>query len=356
MIRVRTLFVTVLPSMIAGGFLFASAFGHAETGRDGALGSWPEASDTATGRVLVAQADPWGASPRGRRPPVPPAPPAPYAHPAPPAPPAPPVRRGRPGVSVSIQDGQIQIDGLAGMIEGQLAGVTALLDNMTDVSPDVRDRVRSRVQQVRRTVNARLGKLKSMDLDKIGPEMERMGDEIEQAMAGLDKDLESLGHKLGQHFAKKLSQDLARGFDARHDDNDHDDAEDEDDLDDEDRDAVVMPPSVDADVDPGSLPSIGDLKSLTLEPGQKAALAQLRADADRQVAAAKRSLDRASDELQEALGDASVSERDIERKIDAVSQQEVIIRKARILTWVKARNVLHKDQRKLVESAARRGR
>ena len=44
MSRARTLFLTILPSAIAGGFLFASAFGHADSGRDGALGFWDRKS------------------------------------------------------------------------------------------------------------------------------------------------------------------------------------------------------------------------------------------------------------------------------------------------------------------------
>jgi len=362
MTRVSTLFLTVLPSMIAGGFLFASAFGHAETGRDGALGQWPAASETATGRVLVAQADPWS-PPRTRRtpvPPAPPAPPAPHAAPVPPMPPTPPTHRGRRGhngVSVSFHDGKIQLDGLADMVEGQLEGITGMLDGMTDVSPEVRDRVRARVNAVRATVHTRLGKLKTMDLDKIGPEMERMGDEIEREMAGLDKDLAGLGDRLGKHFAKQLGKDLAKRLESSQPDADSDadnnDADDEDDdSDEDDRDAVVMPQG-DHDFDPASLPQIADLKNLTLEPSQKAELARLRADADRQVAAAKRSLDEMSDRLHEALDEGRATEADIARQIDSISAQEAIIRKARILTWVKARNVLHKEQRRMVESAAK---
>jgi len=359
MTRVRTLFLTVLPSMIAGGFLFASAFGHAETGRDGVLGSWPAASDAATHRVLVAQADPW-ATPRSRparppNPPAPPAPPAPYVGPMPPMPPVPTVRphgrHGR-GVSVTFRDGKLEVDGIADLIQGQLEGVSDLLDNLPDVPPDVRARVKERVKAVRSKVKARLGQLKSMDVDKIGPEMERMGDEIEKEMESLDKDLEKLGSGFGKHFAQKLGKDLAKSIDLGH--LNQGDSDDEDDEDDED--AIAMPPGTDSDLDPAGLPPIADLKNLTLEPGQKAALAKLRADADRQVSAAKRSLDEMSSRLHDALGDGGASEADIARQIDSISAQEAIIRKARILSWVKARNVLHADQRKQVEAAVKRDR
>lgn len=354
MIRVRTLFLTVLPSMVAGGFLFASAFGHAETGRD--LGAWPAQADTATGRVLVAQADPWGSTPRTRRtPPVPPVPPvapvAPtYGAPVPPVPPPRMHGRNR-GLSVSVHDGKVQVEGLAEMIEGQLEGVSAMLDALPDVPPEVRDRVKQRVKAVRRTVNHRLSKLKGMDVNQIGPEMEQMGDEIEREMEGLDKDLEQLGDKIGKRVAAQLGQQLAKSFRDVDNDNDRDD-DDHDASDDDDHDAAVMAPG--PNVDPSDVtPQIASLKNLTLKPDQKAQLAKIRAEADSQLRTAKAALDEASSALRTTLGDASASEGEIARQIDLVSRQEATIRKARILAWVKARNMLDKDQRKQIEAAAK---
>lgn len=349
MIRMRTLFLTVLPSMVAGGFLFASAFGHAETGRD--LGMWPAAADT-SGRVLVAQNDPW-AHRNGRMPvpPVPPpAPPAPPAPVAPVAPVAPYIPHGKHGIQVRIEDGKVQLDGLAEMIEGQLEGVNAILENLPDVPPEVRTRVRERIRSVRRTVKTRMSKLKSMDLSQIGPEMERMGDEIEREMEGLDKDMEKLGDKLGQQFAKKITQQVARSFQNVDRDNDGDDNDEADhDDDDDSAAAAVMPPGPNVDAVP---PSLGDLKNLTLRPQQKADLAKLRAETDQQVKAAKQALDEASGRLHDTLGNSNASEAEIARQIDAVSREEATIRKARILAWVKARNLLDKDQRRKVEAAA----
>jgi hypothetical protein len=357
--RVRTLFVTILPSAIAGGFLFASAFGHAETGRDGAPGFWPQASDTATdsptGAVRVAQADPPPMPPRWRGGPVPPIPPVPPAPPAAPPPPPPGHRHGH-GFSLKAHDGKIEIDGLAELVEGQLENIAGLLDRLPDVPPDVRERVKGRIQAVRGKIGARLGKLRSMDLDRIGPEMERMGDEIEKEMEGLDRDLAQLGDKLGKGFAKKFGKDFARGVGpSAPSGRDNDDSDDSDDGDDDDRDVVVMPPGADTDLDPSNLgPAIAQLKNLALDPAQKAQLARLRADSNSEVASAKRDLERLSNQLHDALRDGTADEAELAHQIDSISQKEAAIRKARILTWVKARNLLRQDQRKLIEAAVKK--
>jgi hypothetical protein len=369
MSRVRTLFATVLPSMIAGGLLFGSAPGHAESGRDSALGSWPAAPDT-TGAV-VAQADP---RPRSRPwgPPVPPAPPVPGTYAVPPVPPVPPMpsrvhghsRSHGHGMSVSIHDGKIEIDGLEELVQDQLERVGEILDNLPDVPPDVRDRVKTRVKSVRDKLGTRLGKLKSLDLDKIGPEMERMGDEIEKEMEGLDKDLERLGATFGKHFAEKFGRDFARSFGPSHSASSHDrdnsdagddDADAADDDDDDDKAATALP-GVDSDlIDPSDLrAAIAGLKDLHLDQGQKDLLAKLRTDSERQISDAKRELEAMSNQLHDALGDAGASEADVARQIDQISAKEATIRKARILAWMKVRTMLDQDQRKKVEAAARR--
>ena len=371
MTRARTLFVTILPAAIAGGFLFASAFSRADAGR-GALGFWPAAADTASGSVLVAQADPRPA-PRYRGLPPPP--------PAPPAPPMPPVPTRRShgsshGMSVSIHDGKVEIDGIAELVQESLEKAADALDNLSDVPPDVRDQLKGRIRGMREKIRNRLGKLKSMDLDQIGPELERMGDEIEREMAGLDKDLAKLGDKVGKGFAKKFGKDFAKNFGALpgmpgvpavpgmpgvptvrsgpgmpHDPSD---ADDDDDDDDDDKDAVTVSPSIDIDMDSSDMgPAIAALKGLSLSADQRKQLAQLRADTDSQVQRTKAELDDLSNRLHRTLGEASASEADIARQIDSISAKEAAIRKVRILAWVKARNLLKKDQRKQVEAAVK---
>jgi len=351
--------------MITGGLLFGSAPGHAESGRDGALGFWPEAPESAPGSVIVAQADPW-IPPRTRGPRGPMVPPVPPVAPVPPPPPLPPrhghYRSHGHGMSVSIHDGRIEIDGIEEMVQDQLERVADTLDSIPDMPPDVRDRIKARVKSVRDKVRARLGKLKSLDLDKLGPELERMGDDIEKDMEGLDKDLEQFGDKFGNNFAEKFGKDFARNFLPSHisasdnsDDADADDDADDDDDDDDDDDAAALPPVVEPDMaDPDMHAAVAGIKNLTLDQNQKDQLAKLRADTDRQVADAQRELDAMSDQLHDALGDLSADEADITRQIDLISQKEATIRKARILAWVRARSLLDQDQRKKVEAAARK--
>jgi hypothetical protein len=299
---------------------------------------------------------------------VPPAPPTVRPTPVPPAPPSPPSPPSRRhggnghGVSVRIHGDKIEVEGIAELVESQLEGITTMIDHLPDVPPDVRARIKGRIHAVRGKINARLGRLRSMDLDKLdrlGPEMERMGDEIEKEMEGLDKDLAQLGDKLGKSFAQKFGKDfgkdLAKGFGPRagHDSDDDDDDNGGDD--DEDKDAVVVTPGIDMDIDPAVLaPAVAALKgAVTLDPTQKQQIARLRKSSEEQIAGARREIEQMSGRLQDTLRDGSASEADIARQIDAISQQEATIRKARILTWVKARNVLRADQRKKVEAVVK---
>lgn len=367
--RVRLVLSVIVPSLVVGGFLFGSGLGHADAGRDGSLGDWPATSDHATG-VRVAQADPWG---NGR----------PAGPPAPPAPPDAPVPYGRHtrnrGMAVKIRDGKLEIDGIQELVQEQLLRVDDILDNIPDLPVAERMRIKARVRAVRGKLRSQLGRLKSIDLDQIGPELERMGDEIEREMEGLDKDLAPFGDQFGksfEKFGKDLAKDLTKNLSIpaipaipgvpaapavpsrvvpSRRDADHSDEADSDGDDGDERGAAPMPPGadVDASADPADMrAAIADLKGLTLDQEQKAKLVQLRATADQQIAQAKRDLDEMSTQLHASLGDLNASEAEIASQIDKISEKEAMIRKARILAWVRVRSLLTKDQRKLVESAA----
>jgi hypothetical protein len=361
--RVRTLFALVLPSALAGGLLFASAFSRADAGSGGARGFWPAASDAVprTGRVLVAQAEP-PPPPARRAFPVPSIPSVPPPPPA--APPSPPSHRGHGhnhGVSVSIHGGKIEIDGIAELVQGALEKALETLDQLPDVPPDTRMRLRGRIQGMRNQLSARLGRLKSVDLDRLGPELERMGDEIERQMEGLDEELAQLGDKIGKGFAKKFGKDFARSFGPGipgvNPGNGHDSDDADDDDDDDDRTAVTVPPTPGPDAaDPDTGPTIAALKGLTLDAGQRIELARLRADSDRQITVAKRELERMSSRLHDTLRDSEAKEADVAQQIEAISTKEAAIRKTRILTWLKVRHMLHADQRKQVEEAIQNSR
>lgn len=369
MTRFRTLFALVLPSALAGGLLCASAFSRADSGSGGARGFWPAASDEAprTGRVLVAQVEP--PAPPRHGPPMPPMPPMPPVPPPPGVapPPAPHRGHGRHGVSVSIHGGKVEIDGIADLVQESLEKALETLDQLPDVPPDTRMRLRGRIQGMRNQLTARLGRLRSMDLDRIGPELERMGDEIERQMEGLDEELAQLGDRIGKGFAKKFGKDFAKNFGPGAPSvnpgtsRDSDDSDDDDDDDDDRATAPPAPPAPPAAVapeaaDPDIAPAIAALRGLSLDDAQRTQLARLRADSERQITAAKAELARMSSRLHDTLRDSEAKEADVAQQIEAISTKEAAIRKARILTWLRVRHMLHPDQRKQVEEALQNGR
>jgi hypothetical protein len=303
---------------------------------------------------VVAQADPWAGRPRARVP----APPTAPVPPVPPVPPPPPPRKHghNRGMSISIHDGKVEIDGIQDMVQEQLEAVTRMLDSLPNVPADVRERLKARARAVREKLKS-LGKLKSMDLDKIGPEMERMGDEIEKEMEGLDKDLEQLGKnfsdKLGRNFAKRVGPGPHPPSVDHSDGGDGDDGDDDND-DDDDKDAG-LPPSIDDATDPSDVhDQIAALRALPLDPGQKAKLAKLRAESDEQIKAAKAELEEMSNKLHAKLGDAAVNEGEVSSLIDRISSKEAAIRKARILTYVRARKLFDRDQQKKIEAVVKK--
>jgi hypothetical protein len=298
-------------------------------------------------------------------PPVPPVPPVPYnSH-----------RGHKRGVSVSVHDGKIEVDGVADVVQEQLDRVSEMLDHQVDLPPDVRLRAKTRIDNARAKLTVRLNRLKSLDLDKIGPEMERMGDDIEKEMEGLDKDLEKLGEKFGKDFSVKINKNFAQGFSAPsgHDgdkgvevvvipkdktkDNDDSDRDDDDDDDDGSTASVPAMPEADPDAEADRVrdaTAVLQKLKLALDPQQKVQLAKLRADSEQQVKSAKQQLEELSNHLHDSLGDASASEADIASQIDRISRTEATIRKARLLAWVRARSLLTKDQRRQVESALKK--
>ena len=355
MSRARRFATTILPSAIAGGLLFGTAFGHASSGDDAEPAFVRRAPATRTADAR-------------RVPPLPPAPPAPPMPPPPPGgwsqPPPMPVAGGAGGrFSISIRNGKVHIDGLEGFARHHLEGVREMIRNNPNIPPDVRDKVLARLDTARSIVERRLRNLSSADLDKIGDEMEKMGDELEKAMEGLEDEMEKLGEKLGKDFAKKLGKDLAKGLrpgiqiDGRDRDQDRGDGDDggdgDDDDGDDDRDgdharAVVIGPDVDTD----TRGAIRDLPDLTLRPAQREQIVKLRSSYEQEIARARKQLDDASRRLEIALADLKTSDADIERYVDQVSKYEAAIRKARLLTWVNARRLLDETQRQKIEDAS----
>ncbi|MEO7096883.1 MAG: hypothetical protein ABI175_26730 [Polyangiales bacterium] len=333
MSRIRTLFTIVVPSMLAGGLLFNSALGSA-AGRDENFGFWPAASDVAA---------PTPPPPPAPRAPV--TPPSPRTPPTAPTPPMPPTKRGGAGggVSVSINNGKVQIDGLHDLVLGQIDAARESIKNNQSIPKDVRDKVGARLDKVRATVDKRLANLKVTDMDQLESEMEKMGEEIEQAMEGLDKDLDKLGKDMGKDFGKQFGKNWGKNFNI----NGNDDDDDDDDL------GSIDTPDVDSD-DDDMKSAIKDLRDMALKPDQKDKINKLRTDSDNNVRAAKKQMDDLSQKLQTALGNSTVTDAEIGRLVDQISAQEATIRKSRIQAWAAARRVLDDAQRKRIEDAAKK--
>ncbi len=335
MSRMRTFFAIVLPSMLAGGVLFGSAFSRADAGLQ--VGSWPDDPST-----VVAQASP----------PAPPAPPAP-ARPARPArvmvPPVPPVP-------------PIQGD-LSKVVADQIAQAMDQVANNPQIPPKVREKILKRLEKVRDKTSKRLEHLDFHDMDKLGEEMGQIGEEIGEEMNQWG---EQFGEQLGEQIEKQMRQSFSpqgpsgagpggmhihinNGNHGNHDGDDDDD-------DDDDNSASNAADDNDHDNDTDNDDVVVDLGDLSLQQPQREQIQQLRANSQRQVEAARRQLQQASAALKHALDDVDASDAELARQIDVVSQQEATIRKARIIAWHDARRVLDEAQRKKVQDAAARAK
>jgi hypothetical protein len=330
MSRFYLLFTIALP------LLLGSELGHADVGRS--VGMWPS-SDATTSvrpqaeRERVAQAEPHH-HPRAPIPPMPP---------MPPMAPMPPSADG--GVSVSIHGGQIQIEGVRSMIERHIGDALEAVRNAKGIPPEVREKIVKRLERVRRKLEKRLSHLDAQDFDQLGDELGKLGDEIGQEMDEFGKEMEKYGDQLGKEFGKEFAKKFAKKWDFSGHNSDEDSGEDDD----------VVTADVDDDQAEVELvvPELGDL---SLNGTQRDQIQRLRADSDRQVALAKQALDQASTALQRQLENPATSDAEISRAIDAVTQQEAAIRKARILAWHHARSVLEPAQRHRVEDAAARAK
>jgi hypothetical protein len=288
----------MMSSLLAGSLLFGSAFVSADRGT----------------------------------PPVPPVPPAapaaPAAAPAP-LPPKPPKAPKPPKTGKGVT---ITIDGIDEMIDEHIQSALDMVGSNPDVPPAIRDKVTQKLGKLRSKLKAKLG-------GPITPDQAaEIGDEIGHDMDEFGHEMEAWGEKFGQDMEKKFGKYNAYAH-ANDDDADDDDAVSWSNDDDDD----------DGDIDD----AIRDMGGLGLQSKQRDQIQRLRADSDAKVSAAKRELDRASDQLRAELANPSASDADITRAVDAVAQQEATIRKARILAWVNARRILDDAQRKKVEGAAR---
>jgi hypothetical protein len=319
MSRVRHVLIIVLPSMLVGGLLF---------------GFWPARADNG---------DPWN---RGA--PVPPAPPAPPAMPAPPAPPATPP----PGATVVIHGpgGKISVENVSEMVRKQLDQARDMVRDSPHIPPQVRATVLARLERVRAAVERRLARMKPSDLKDLGDEVERVSDDIEQAMDGLDEDLTKLGKELSKQFGKQWAKEWKKQW-KKQAQEEAEAGEDQsgDGEDGEDGEAAGPPP-----VDPeDARNAIADVRGIALQPQQRVQIQRLREQTEKQVAEAQTQLAMLSSKLEEALKNPRVSDDEVKMYVDHISATEATIRKAKLLAWVGARRLLDEQQRAKIEAAAR---
>ncbi|MFN0253147.1 MAG: Spy/CpxP family protein refolding chaperone [Kofleriaceae bacterium] len=330
--RIRIILTVVLPSMIAGGFLFGAAFSQAASNDSDDV--WSPAP------VVIAQADPpKPVSPvpptapgPGPKPPKPPEPPKPVK----PVKPAKPAIGGGSGISVSIDNGVVQVTGIRDIVKSQLDGARGAISGNQHIPADVKKKILARLDKIGSSVDKRLVNLKLTDLAKLDDELEEMGEEIEEALEGLGDDLDALGDAFGKNFKFDISKLHI----------DHDD-----DNDDDNHDIPSAPDVGDAD-DDDMRDAINDLKDLALNPQQRDQITKLRSDSDKQVAASKQQIDELSTKLHTALGNSAVTDAEIGKLVDQISGHEAAMRKARIVAWAQARRMLDTAQRKRVEAAA----
>ncbi|MDB4955895.1 MAG: hypothetical protein JWO36_3464 [Myxococcales bacterium] len=358
--KIRNLFATVLPSMIAGGLLFGGSIGRADDGR-AMVGFWPAASDTtAAGTARAAgSASTRPTPPAPPVPPAPPAPPSPHTAPLPPLPhtaplpplppnphnpPMPPLPPRHGGVSISIHDGKVQIEGVKELVQNQLDNAVRSLHNANGLPPEVRAKLEKRIEKLRARLAKRLDRLDASDMDQLGEELGQMGEEIGQEMEQFGEDMDKFGKDMSKHFGKDFAKTWQKNFKPGNF-NVHVDSDGDDDND------LPSPPDVDDDESIDD--AVSNLGDLSLKPAQRDAIQKIRTDSDKQVAAAKKELEKASDHLKQLLDNPNASDLDVTKSIDAVSQLEGSIRKARIIAWMNARRVLEDAQRKKIEAAVK---
>lgn len=343
MIRARKLFTVVVPSLIAGGLLFGSTFGSADVTvkRDGQTIVIPTPPTAPLPPTPPPGADPWGpGSGHGNH--------------------------RRHGMSVSIKDNKVQLDGVREMVAEQIANARKQIESNPGIPQSIRDRALAGLDRASASVDrhlAKLDRMKSLDMDQLGEELGQMGEELGRAMDSVGEDLS----KLGDSISKDVQKQIAKSFkkmpkvvvtddnDGNNSDDDNNNAKDSDNDSDNDNDssaaAVASVDKDDAD-DRAAMAKLGDLQ---LEPQQRSMIQQIRRDTDRRVTDAKREIDQLSDSLKTALDNPTTNEAEVNRYVDDISRQEAVIRKARLNAWMSARRVLRDDQRvKVVHAASKK--
>jgi hypothetical protein len=340
-----------IPSLVAGCLLFASAFGRADD-RRAPPDAWA-APTPPTPPIIIAQAPMAPKAPSAPlAPPAPPAAPAPKAPTAPKAPPAPP---SSPGFGIALHDGNLTITGAREAADQQIESALATIRGNTSIPPKVRDKLIARLEKAKASVDKRLAHLDINNLDQLGDELGALGDEIGAAFDGMDADFADVGRDIGRDISRDIGKNIGKNL--GHGIHVHVGHDKDDDDKDDDADAHTAPsaPNIDIDVDDDDVDdAISDLGDLALTSAQRDAIAKLRDNAKGTVGPARKRIEALSTKLHDTLGNATATDADITKAVDAITAEEATIRKARILAWVNARRLLDADQRKRVEAATKK--
>ena len=298
------LFTTILPSLLIGGLLFGTTLTGAQ-----------------------------------------PAPPTPPTAPVPPKPPKPP--------KAPKVKGQIHIDlgDLDDMVDEQIQNALESIGDDEHLPPHVREALRQRLEKVRAKMKKRFAKINPTDLDGLKVELGQMGDELGREMEDFGKEMEKWSKDFEKNIEKKVEAQVKqhKKLVLKGKDIDMWKGPVIADLDDED-----MPGAIDIDDDEDVTDKMHDMDSITLDDNTKRELKALRDESQRKVDDAKRELEQASTRLQSLIEKDGASEKDISDAIDRVTRAEGAIRKARIMSWVKARGKLDASTRRKIEKAARK--
>lgn len=266
------------------------------------------------------------------------------------------------------------LEGIRALVRGRLQAARAAIAS-SQMPPQVRAKVLARFDRVNGIVDRRLAKIDFKNLDQLEEQMEGLGEEVEAAMEGLEEELEALAKsdpQLRSQLKKLGNLNLTFGG---HDDDDDDDGDDEDGW------GVwatpptppmpPMPPvapvapvapvtpvtpvtprppgGFSVDVDYGDFDNFGG-SELKLRDDQRAKLKAVRRESETQVKAATKALERLSAQLNAALANPRSQPAQVTALVDAIATQEASIRKAQILSWMRARDLLDPNQRSLIES------
>jgi Spy/CpxP family protein refolding chaperone len=285
------------------------------------------------------------------------------------------VIKSKNGNSVTINGnlGLGNLDGIRALVRSRLQGARAAILS-SNMPPQLRDKALARFDKVNAIVDRKLAKIDFRDLEQLGEQMEDLGEEIEGAMEGLEEEMEALA-KSDPSFKRQLKA-LDNQFDFHLDfDDDGDD----------DRRGYSMPAPPTAPTPPmppvppvapmaptAPLPPTPPLppappagwssvdvsgydddsfdgSDLKLRGDQRNRLREVRQQADAQIRNAKKQLDRLSEQLNAALKNDRTQTSEAIRLVEAISAQEVIIRKARVTAWLNARDLLDARQRDVLE-------